>query len=180
MCAVHHPLALETGLKPEEARRSESSERDALAQASWSLSPAIDRSHSGGHTTVEAETQSGGLLHGQRPGAFCLDRKQERTDHAPAALDRRNRAAQALTVLVRALAIDRSEMCNHHRGRPVTRAARGRELEPRSTSTGLVRASTCWGLLPQDGSKRLYAGADIFVAGSAFDGHGREFAEALA
>ena len=90
---VHHPLALETGLSPDEAKNFKSSEREALAAA---RSVVVDEPLDRGHPRRRLRRRC-------REHHRCLSRHRPRTGfvrqqgrHAAASLDRRDRAAQGL------------------------------------------------------------------------------------
>ena len=90
---VHHPLALETGLAPDEAKNFKSSEREALAATRGVVvtSPSTAALLVDGYDV--RRRQHHGRLPRHRPRA-ARDGKQGR--HAAAALHRRDRAAQGL------------------------------------------------------------------------------------
>jgi len=175
---VHHPLAFETGLTRSTARRLRDSERSALAAT---------------HVVIVTSDATAGLL----TDCYGVSRDRLRvvqpgTDRAPLAMGGGGRRIQLLSVgaivprkgfdiLVEALAklSDLSWQLTivGDRGRDpgtverlealVTRL----RLEDRIHSTGKIS------------SERLathYAGADLFVLASHFEGYGMAYAEAIA
>ena len=175
---VHHPLALETGLKPEEARDLKSSEREALAQAHW----VVVTSPTTAAILVDSYDVDAGRITAACPG----------TDRAPASTGSKDGGLRLLSigaivprkgfdVLVAALA-DLTDLrwqltIAGDRTRDPAAAA---QLDAAIDQHGLGSRIDVLGALPPDRIEALYAGADIFVLASHFEGYGMVFAEALA
>ena len=175
---VHHPLALETGLKPEEARDLKSSERDALAQAHG----VVVTSPSTAAILVDSYDVDARRVTAARPG----------TDRTPASSGSKDGTLRLLSigaivprkgfdVLVAALA-DLADLRWHltiagDRTRDPAAAA---QLDAAIDQHGLGSRIDVLGALSADRIETLYAGADIFVLASHFEGYGMAFAEALA
>ena len=175
---VHHPLALETGLKPEEARDLKASEREALACARR----VVVTSPSTATLLVDSYDVDAGRITAACPG----------TDKAPAATGSKDGTIRLLSIgaivprkgfdlLVAALA-DLKDLRWHltiagDRTRDPAAAA---ALDAAIDQHGLGSRIDVLGALPADRIEALYAGADIFVLASQFEGYGMAFAEALA
>ena len=174
---VHHPLARETGLTASAAQISASREREALraARAVVATSP---------HTASVLATDYGVpqyKLSVAPPGT-------ERRPRAPG----HSHASSLLTVatvtprkghdlLVAALARIKnltwtSTIAGSLERAPDTAAA----LRAQIAYSGLASRIALTGELPDDALAKLYAGADIFVLPSRYEGYGMVFADALA
>jgi glycosyltransferase involved in cell wall biosynthesis len=175
---VHHPLALETGLAPEEAERFRASERAALAgmQAIIVTSPAIAR------VLIADYGVSPDVLSVARPGS----------DRVPCARGGSRDVVALLSVgiivprkgydvLVAALAtLDglpwRLTIVGDRRRDP-GEAAR---LDAEILRHGLTARIAIEGAVSAERLAELYSAADVFVLASRYEGYGMAFAQAIA
>ena len=175
---IHHPLALETGLTDDESAHLHASERDALASAHhvvatspWTaellaerfavpgerllvVPPGTDRvPFSTGSSGGPLQLLSVGAI-GPRKGFDLLVEALTRLTPLPWRLD---------------IVGDRT--------RDAAAVAR---LDGLIVRHGIERRITCHGKVSPKRLAALYAGADLFVLASRFEGYGMAFAEALA
>ena len=175
---VHHPLALETGLAPEESVRLELSERAALAStrcvvatSRWTTDVLISR-------FGVAMERMAMVLPGTDPAPFSTG-----SDDGPLRLISVGAVVprKGFDILVKALA-----QLTHLRWHLVIVGDRQRDaatvarLDGMIARYGLARRVDCLGNVSPDGLAALYGGADLFVLASRFEGYGMAFAEALA
>jgi glycosyltransferase involved in cell wall biosynthesis len=175
---VHHPLALETGLAPAEAEALLNSERSALAVArgvivtSASTQQIVldDYEVPDEHITVARPgTDRGAIAPGSSDGVVRLI-------SIGAVVPRKG-----FDVLMAALA-DLSDLpWRLAIAGDLTRdPAAAAQLHADIQQHGFADRVEVLGVLPQDRVAALYAGADIFVLASRFEGYGMVFAEAMA
>ncbi len=174
---VHHPLALETGLDADDARRLHESERHALSAArrvvvtSRATADAlcafgVARSRLG---IVEPGTDRRPQAHGtsgETPCLLCVAALVPRKGHA-ILLDALHRLGDRPWRLVCAGSLERS---------PETVSALRRQL----TALGLEGRVQLLGEVDDARLGRCYEGADLFVLPSFHEGYGMALAEALA
>jgi glycosyltransferase involved in cell wall biosynthesis len=175
---VHHPLALESGLAPDEAQALRSSERAALA---------------GTRHVVATSDATARLL--ARDFAVAADRitvAPPGTDRAAQAHGSRDGTVQLVAVgsvmprkgydvLIAALAqladLPWRLTIAGDRTRDPDEAVR---LDRQIAREKLSERVTVAGAVSRDGVAALYLGADLFVLPSRFEGYGMAFAEAIA
>lgn len=175
---VHHPLAYETGLTPRAAERLHDSERAALAAAHM----VVATSGTTADLLVDRFGVPRGRLHVIPPG----------TDPVPQAAGSGSRQLQLLSVgaivprkgfdvLVEALATltDPSWQLTivGDRGRDPGAVER---LDSLIAQHGLEARIESPGTVSTERLAELYAGADLFVLASHFEGYGMAYAEAIA
>ena len=175
---VHHPLALETALKPEEVRAFRSSEQDALALA---------------HGIVVTSPTTATILmddYGVPSGRITV--AQPGTDRAPSATGSHDGIVRLLSVgaivprkgfdiLIEALgAIPKLPWLLTIAGDRTRDPACAAALDEAIVRNGITSKVDVLGALPAETIEALYAGADIFVLASRFEGYGMAYAEALA
>jgi len=174
---VHHPLALETGLAPGDARHVHESERRALAVVRRVL--VTSRATSDALSTygvapsrvgiVEPGTDRRPQAHGTRgntPAMLCVAALVPRKGHA-LLLDALHRLGDRPWRLVCAGSLERS---------PQTVTALRRQL----IALGLEGQVQLLGQVDEAFLERCYTGADLFVLPSYHEGYGMALAEALA
>ena len=175
---VHHPLALETGLSPEQSEALRASERGALSFAGHVIATSA--------ATARLLAADLGVPSGRltvvRPG----------TDRVTVAA-RENRGTVSLLsvgsvvprkgydVLVAALArlADlpwRATIVGDRTRSPET----ARRLDDEVVRLGLAERVTCTGAVAPENLPAYYAAADLFVLPSRFEGYGMVYAEAIA
>jgi glycosyltransferase involved in cell wall biosynthesis len=175
---VHHPLAFETGLSPEQAEALFASERDALAA---SRAVIVTSATTAALITADYEVPEE-VITVAPPG----------TDRAPPATGSRDGIMRLLSigaivprkgfdVLVAALAtiadLPWQLTIAGDRSRDAATAAR---LDADIAALGLRDKISVLGVQPDERIAELYAGADLFVLASRFEGYGMVFAEAIA
>jgi glycosyltransferase involved in cell wall biosynthesis len=175
---VHHPLALETGLSPRDADALRQSEISALARARR----VIATSAYTGRLLVTDYGVAADRLTVARPGSDRMARATGSLAGAPALL-----AVGAIThrkgydVLLAALAAltDLSWRLTivGDRGRDAGAVAR---LDSDIARLQLAERVTVTGAIPEERLAALYAGADLFVQASRFEGYGMALADAVA
>jgi glycosyltransferase involved in cell wall biosynthesis len=175
---VHHPLALETGLSPADAQALRKSEQSALAAARAIVvtSPSTEQILLDDYdvpgeciTVARPGTDRGALAAGSSDGVVRLVSigavvPRKGFDVLLAALAKLADAPWRLTI-----AGDLT--------RDPTAAV---QLQADIQRHGFADRVEVLGVLPQDRVAALYAGADIFVLASRFEGYGMAFAEAMA
>jgi glycosyltransferase involved in cell wall biosynthesis len=175
---VHHPLALETGLTTSEAEALVKSERAALeaARAAIVTSPSTATILIDDYgvpedivTVVAPGTDRGAIAPGSSDGVVRLVSvgavvPRKGFDVLIAALAKLGDLPWRLTI-----AGDRT--------RDPAAAA---QLDADIAECGLTGRVEVLGALPQEQIAALYAGADLFVLASRFEGYGMAFAEAMA
>jgi glycosyltransferase involved in cell wall biosynthesis len=174
---VHHPLALETGLAPVDAEALWKSERSALAAARGVIanSPSTeqflldDYDVPGESITVACPgTDRGALAPGSNDGVVRLI-------SVGAVVPRKG-----FDVLMAALAKLPDLPWRLAIAGDLTRdAAAAAQLHADIQQHGLAGRVDVLGALPPDRIAGLYAGSDIFVLASRFEGYGMAFAEAM-
>ena len=175
---VHHPLALETGLSPADAEALFKSEQAALAASRGIIvtSPSteqilLDDYDVPGDTITVARpgTDPGTLAPGSSDGVVRLI-------SIGAVVPRKG-----FDVLMAALAKLPDLPWRLAIAGDLTREpAAAAQLHADIQQHGLADRVELLGVMPQDRVAALYAGADIFVLASRFEGYGMAFAEALA
>jgi glycosyltransferase involved in cell wall biosynthesis len=175
---VHHPLALETGLSPEQSAALRASERAALSCASHVVvtSPSTARLIAADYAVAPAR------LSIVPPG----------TDRVAVTPRARGAAVELLAVgsvvprkgydiLIAALTEIRDLSWRLVIAGDRTRdPATPRWLDARILRLGLEERITFVGAVATEALMRLYAGADLFVLPSRFEGYGMAYAEAIA
>jgi glycosyltransferase involved in cell wall biosynthesis len=175
---VHHPLALEAGLSPDEAKALRASERQALASVRKVITTSAFTARllaSDYNVPVERLTVV-------RPGndamvPACHTANEEIALLAVGAVVPR----KGYDVLIAALASLRDL-----RWRLTIVGDRTRDLETaEQLESAVARCSleeriTFTGAVSTEHLEELYAGADLFVLASRFEGYGMAFAEAIA
>ena len=175
---VHHPLALETGLAAADAGALRTSERDALAAARG----VVVTSPSTATQLTDDYDVPADIITVARPGT-------ERGETAPGSSDGVIRLLsvgsvvprKGYDVLIAALAAlaDLPWRLTIAGDRTRDEAAAAR-LDADIASHRLAGRVEVLGALPEHRLAALYAGADLFVLASRFEGYGMAFAEALA
>jgi glycosyltransferase involved in cell wall biosynthesis len=178
LALVHHPLALETGLEPAVAEALRKSERDALAAAVGVVvtSPSTATLLADDYdvppefiTVVCPGTDRGETAKGSIDGLVRL--------LAVGAVVQR----KGFDVLIEALAAIASLPWRLTIAGDRTRDVKAAEqLDADIRRHGLSARVDVLGTMPAERIASLYAGADIFVLASRFEGYGMAFAEALA
>ncbi len=175
---VHHPLALETGLTADESARLLASERQALAAAHqvittspWTAELLMER-----FAVTPARLQV--VLPGTDRVSFSTGSRHGRLQLlSVGAIGPR----KSFDLLVEALAPLRHLPWHlaivGDRERDVAAVARLDDLIARHGLDGRI---DCLGKVSAERLAALYAGADLFVLASRFEGYGMAFAEALA
>jgi len=178
LALVHHPLALETGIAPVDAATLKTSEYDALAAARG----VVATSPSTSQLLVDDYDVPPDLITVACPGT-------DRGEPAKGSSDGIVRLVsvgsvvprKGFDVLVAALATLKSLPWRlaiaGDRTRDVVAAE---ELDAAIAANGLGDRIEVLGALPAEGIAALYAGADLFVLASRFEGYGMAYAEALA
>jgi glycosyltransferase involved in cell wall biosynthesis len=175
---VHHPLALETGLSPVDADALRKSEQSALAAARGIIvtSPSTEQILLDDYdvpdeciTVACPGTDRGALAPGSSDGVVRLV-------SIGAVVPRKG-----FDVLMAALAKLRDAPWRLAIAGDLTRdPAAAAQLQADIQHHGFGDRVEVLGVLPQDRLAALYAGADIFVLASRFEGYGMAFAEAMA
>jgi glycosyltransferase involved in cell wall biosynthesis len=175
---VHHPLALETGLAPEEAERFRASERAALAsmQAIIVTSPAIAR------VLVADYGVSPDALSIAPPGSERVSWVPGGSGDVVALLSVGIIVPRkGYDVLVAALAtladLPWRLTIVGDRRRDAQASAR---LDTDIVRRGLTARIAIEGAVPTERLAALYAAADVFVLASRYEGYGMAFAQAIA
>jgi glycosyltransferase involved in cell wall biosynthesis len=175
---VHHPLALETGVSPDEAQALQKSETEALAAAQG----VIVTSPSTAQLLLDGYDVPGELITVALPG----------TDRGEAAKGSSDGIVRLLSVgavvprkgfdiLIEALAAIADLPWRLTLAGDRTRdAAATAQLDDAIMSNRLASKVELLGALPPDRLMALYGAADIFVLASRFEGYGMAYAEALA
>lgn len=175
---VHHPLALETGLSPVDAEALHQSERSALAASRG----VIVTSPSTGQILLDDYEVPGECITVACPGT-------DRGAIAPGSSDGVVRLIsvgavvprKGFDVLMAALAKLPDLPWRLAIAGDLTRdPAAAAQLHADIQQHGLAGRVEVLGVLPQDRMAAVYAGADIFVLASRFEGYGMAFAEAMA
>ena len=178
LALVHHPLALETGVTPADAATLKISEYDALAAARGVVvtSPATSQ------LLIDDYDVPPDLITVACPG----------TDRAEAAKGSSDGIVRLVSVgsvvprkgfdvLVAALAAIKSLPWRLAIAGDRTRdAVAAEQLDSAIAANGLGERIDVLGALSADRIAALYAGADVFVLASRFEGYGMAYAEALA
>jgi glycosyltransferase involved in cell wall biosynthesis len=175
---VHHPLAVESGLSPDEAEMLRASERTALAAATAVIvtSAPTARLLTADYgvpqdriTIVRPGTDRGAAVRGDAGGPVRLV-------SVGAVVPRKG-----FEVLIAALATltDLPWRLTIAGDRTRDPAASAR-LDADIARHSLGERVELLGALPQERMSALYAGADVFVLASRFEGYGMAYAEAIA
>jgi glycosyltransferase involved in cell wall biosynthesis len=175
---VHHPLALETGLSAGQSAALRDSERAALAcarhviatspstarllVADYAVSPDRLSIVRPGTDRVAARSRAPGAVVDLLAVGSVVPRKGY--DVLVAALGKSPDLAWRLTI-----AGDRERSCET-----------AQQLDAEIARLGLTRRITFAGAVAPQRLLQLYAGADLFVLPSRFEGYGMAFAEAIA
>jgi glycosyltransferase involved in cell wall biosynthesis len=175
---VHHPLACETGLTPATAERLRDSERGALA--------AVHRVVATSDATAELLVESFGV-----PGEL-LDVIPPGTDPVPQAAGSGSNQLRLLSVGAIVprkgfdVLVEASSTLTDLPWQLTIVGDRSRDphtverLEALIARHGLERRIECPGVVSAERLGALYAGADLFVLASHFEGYGMAYAEAIA
>lgn len=178
LALVHHPLALETGLALADAQAFKASEYDALAAARG----VVVTSPSTSQLLIDDYDVPPDLITVACPGT-------ERGETAKGSSDGIVRMVsvgsvvprKGYDVLIAALAAIKSLPWRLTIAGDQTRdQATAAQLHADIASYGLADRVDVLGALPAERIAALYAGADLFVLASRFEGYGMAFAEALA
>jgi glycosyltransferase involved in cell wall biosynthesis len=175
---VHHPLALETGVSPDEAQALQKSETEALAAAQ----SVIVTSPSTAQLLLDGYDVPDELIMVALPGTDRGEAAKGSTDgivrllSVGAVVPRKG-----FDVLVAALATIADLPWRLTLAGDRTRdAAAAARLDDDIMSNRLASKIELLGALQPDRLMALYSGADIFVLASRFEGYGMAYAEALA
>ena len=178
LALVHHPLALETGIAPADVEALKKSERAALAAARGIVvtSPSTGQLLTDDYdvppeivTVACPGTDRGEMAKGSSDGIVRLV-------SVGAVVPRKG-----FDVLVAALAPIKNLPWQLTIAGDRTRdEATAAQLDADIAANGLTDRVDVLGALPADRIAALYAGADLFVLASRFEGYGMAFAEALA
>ena len=171
---VHHPLAYENGIKPDDAARLKNSERVALAHAE----AVIVTSAPTKKILIDDYQVRPEMIAVALPGTDAAPLARGSGEAGPVILGVGSLTPRkAWTVLVDALA-----QCADLKWRMVI-AGEGPErlsLEQRITSHGLEQRISLLGEVSEEQLQQLYDGADVFVMPSLYEGFGMALTEALA
>lgn len=174
---VHHPLALETGLKPETAARLDASERIALTAAAL----IIVTSDATRRMLIDDFGAPAARVRVAEPGSDPAPRAKG-SDGAPVVLtagavsQRKNQIA-----LARALGSLKDLDWRWRIVGSLTRdAAYAAELEAAIAEEGLFDRVDTLGEVPDAALAAAFDGADLFALPSRLEGYGMAFSEALA
>ena len=175
---VHHPLALESGLSTEQAEKLRASERTALAAANRVIVTSVATAR---HLSADYFVPADRIVVA-RPGS----------DPVAAAPGSRDGVVRLLSVgavvprkgfdiLIAALAMLpdqpwRLTIVGDRRRDPKTAA----QLDADITRSNLGNRVAVLGAVSPERLDELYAGADLFVLASRFEGYGMAYAEAIA
>ena len=178
LALVHHPLALETGLAPGDAEALKKSEYDALAAARG----VVVTSPSTSQLLVDDYDVSPEIITVARPGTDRGETAKGSSDGIVRLLAVGSVVPRkGYDVLIEALAplagLPWRLTIAGDRSRDEAAAA---QLDAGIASHKLAGRIEVLGALPADRLAALYAGADLFVLASRFEGYGMAFAEALA
>jgi glycosyltransferase involved in cell wall biosynthesis len=178
LALVHHPLALESGLSPDEGDALRKSEREALAAAH----AIVVVSPSTGTTLADEYDVPPELMTVAVPGTDPADAAKGSSDGILRMLAVGSVVPRkGYDVLIAALAplaslSWRLTIVGDRTGDPATAA----QLDADIAAHRLCERVDVVGALPADRVAALYTGADLFVLASRFEGYGMAFAEALA
>ena len=179
LALVHHPLALETGLAPADAATLKTSEYDALAAARG----VVVTSPSTSQLLVDDYDVPPDLITVASPGT---DRSGEIAKGSSDGIVRLVSVGSVVPrtgfdVVVAALATIKSLPWHLTIAGDRTRdVAAAEQLDSAIAANGLGDRIDVLGALPAERIAALYAGADLFVLASRFEGYGMVYAEALA
>jgi glycosyltransferase involved in cell wall biosynthesis len=178
LALVHHPLALETGLAPADAEALRTSERDALAAARG----VVVTSPSTATLLTDDYDVSPDIITVARPGTARGETAKGSNDGIVRLLSVGSVVPRkGYDVLIAALAPLASLPWRLTIAGDRTRdEAAAAQLDADIASHKLAGRIDVLGALPADRLAALYAGADLFVLASRFEGYGMAFAEALA
>jgi glycosyltransferase involved in cell wall biosynthesis len=175
---VHHPLALESGLLPNEADAMRTSERAALAATRHVIvnSPATAR------LLVDDYAVPGEKITVARPGTDRAARLPSRRDGTISLLSvgslvPRKGYDVLLAALARIADLPWSLTIVGDRSR---NRATADEVEASIAALGLASRVTLAGAVSAERLAAFYAQADLFVLASRFEGYGMAFTEAIA
>jgi glycosyltransferase involved in cell wall biosynthesis len=175
---VHHPLALESGLSTQQANILRTSERAALTAARKVIASSLTTAR---HLMADFDVP-----------AESIDVACPGTDPVPMAQGSRDGSVRLLSVgaivprkgfdvLIASLAaltgLPWHLVIAGDRGRDPTTAA---QLDADIARFELASRVAVLGAVPPERLDALYAGADIFVLASRFEGYGMAYAEAIA
>lgn len=175
---VHHPLALESGLRPSQAEALKDSEIAALSHAS--------------HVIVTSPATAKGLIRDFGVDAQRIDIVCPGTDRAQLASGSQDGMMRLLSVgsivprkgfdvLVAALATLTDLPWHLTIAGDRTRDAQApAQLDQDLERFGLIARVAVLGAVSSEVLESLYLGADLFVLASRFEGYGMAYAEALA
>lgn len=175
---VHHPLALESGLSPDEAAKFRESERAALAFAHRVIVPSaataktlsetydvpIDRitiARPGNDPVAQSSGTGGGVVHLLAVGSFV---PRKGYDVLIAALRTLDDLPWSLTI---AGDVERD-------------AATAAKIRGEIVSSRLTERITVVGVVTPTTLGELYIASDLFVLASRYEGYGMAYAEAIA
>src|SRR5256885_3663360 len=178
LALVHHPLALETGLAPDDAKALRTSEYDALA----AVRGVVVNSPSTSQLLVDDYDVPPDLITIALPGT-------DRGEIAEGSSDGIVRLVavgsvvprKGFDVLIEALAPLKNLPWRLTIAGDLTRdEATATQLDADITRHGLADRIDIVGVLSADGVAALYVASDVFVLASRFEGYGMAYAEALA
>ncbi len=178
LALIHHPLALETGLPPEAAQALFESEREALTAARG----VVVTSPSTGTLLAEDYDVPPELITIASPGT-------DRAAFAPGSSDGTLRLLAVGAIVPRKgfdVLIDALMLIEKLPWRLTIAGDRGRDpkmtaaLDAQIAGSGLASRIEVLGAVSAERLDALYAGADMFVLPSRFEGYGMVYAEALA
>jgi len=175
---VHHPLALETGVSPDEAQALQKSETEALAAAR----AVIVTSPSTAQLLLDGYDVPGELIAVVLPGTDRGEPAKGSGDGIVRVLSVGSVVPRkGFDVLIGALATIADLPWRLTLAGDRTRdAAATAQLDNDIMSNRLASKIELLGALPADRLIKLYSAADIFVLASRFEGYGMAYAEALA
>ena len=175
---VHHPLAFESGLSPQDAARLRESERAALAHVRHVIvtSPATKRLVAGEYG-VAADDITVVLPGSERLAREPRPQVQTVSLLAVGSLVPR----KGYDILIAALAtLQALPWQLRIAGDPTRDPATAQKLKADIAAHGLTDRIALLGAVPVERLRQLYAEADAFVLASRFEGYGMAYAEAIA
>jgi glycosyltransferase involved in cell wall biosynthesis len=176
---VHHPLALESGLTPEESAALRASERAALAEARH----VVTTTRTVVQTLISEYEVPVAKLSTAPPGTDKVAPARGNGGTGPLALLAVGAVVprKGYDVLIAALATLRELPWRLTIAGDRTRdPATAQQLEADTASAGLTERITLAGAVPDGRLDALYDGADLFVLPSRYEGYGMAFAAAIA
>ncbi len=178
LALVHHPLALETGLSPDDEKALKTSEYDALAAARG----VVVNSPSTSQLLVDDYDVPPDLITIALPGTDRGETAEGSSDGIVRLVSVGSVVPRkGFDVLVEALAPLKNLPWRLTIAGDLTRdEATASQLDADITKHGLADRIDIVGVLSADGVAALYVASDVFVLASRFEGYGMAYAEALA